>query len=75
MSKCEKDVGNYQSPGVKGETTVSCSGDCWCRKPPPVFNDVLGVDKDGVLFCPFKHSAFSIQNVNIGTLERVTFAL
>lgn len=28
MSKCEKDVGNYQSPGVKGETTVSCSGDC-----------------------------------------------
>lgn len=47
----------------------------WCRKPPPVFNDVLGVDKDGVLFCPFKHSAFSIQNVNIGTLERVTFAL
>lgn len=25
---CEKDVGNYQSPGVKGETTVSCSGDC-----------------------------------------------
>lgn len=28
MSKCEKDVGNYQSPGVKGEITVSCSGDC-----------------------------------------------